>query len=60
MIGLDHIIKKRGYIFRSYKEVRKPFAVLDEIMRQLIFYDIISIIEALIRQGRNRIANTSI
>ena len=40
-------MKKRGYISVVYKvrEVRKHFVVSNKITRQLIFYDIISIIE---------------
>ena len=47
MIGLDHQIKKSGYIFveTKGKEVRKHFAVLDNIKKKLIFYDIIFIVK---------------
>ena len=42
MIGLYHQIKKQGYILvlTKGKEVRKHFAVLDQITQQLIFYGI--------------------
>ena len=45
MIVLDQQIKKRGNILvlTEGRKVRKHFAVLDKITRQLIFYDIISI-----------------
>ena len=37
MIGVDHYIKKRGYVRVVYKgmEVRKNFAVLDKICGKL-------------------------
>ena len=46
MIGLDRLIKNKGYISLVTKimEVRKLCCVLDKITQQLIFYDIISII----------------
>ena len=45
MIVLDQQIKKKGNILvlTEGRKVRKHFAVLDKITRQLIFYDIISI-----------------
>ena len=41
MIGLDHYIMKIGVILVVTKgrEVRKHFAVLDKITKQLVFYD---------------------
>ena len=46
MIGFDQKTKKRGHIsvLTKGREVRKPFAVLDKTMWQLIFYNFISII----------------
>ena len=43
MIGVDHKVKKRGYVSFVFmgREVRKHFAVLE--WRQLIFCDMISI-----------------
>ena len=46
MIGLQHLIQKSGYILfvTKKREIRKHFAILDIIKRQLlIFYEIISL-----------------
>ena len=49
MIGLDHQIRKRGYIRFVYKrieKVRDSFCCMTKITRQLIFYDLISIVRS--------------